>query len=180
MLLLQVCAHAVGPAAFLERALQRAGLLGGGGLAPPPPGPHPSDERTVTLLEHEPAQLEEMLQLPLLMLKGWGGAEAAALRCALVHQLALGPFAHSVLVRRLEPRWAEHLALDAVLHEAAAKSAQNGKYSLRPHLWRAGWQKLHGQWVTLLASFAAGSLALSWPRPPQPGRLPPRSHSNRL
>ena len=42
-----------------------------------------------------------------------------------------------------------------------------------------GWQEWHGQRVTLLASSAAGSLALCWPRPPQPGRLLPRSRSNR-
>ena len=42
-----------------------------------------------------------------------------------------------------------------------------------------GWQKWHWHWVTLLASYAAGSLAPCWPRPPPPGRLPPRSHSNR-
>ena len=108
----------------------------------------------------EPAVLEELLQLLLLLLKGWGCTEAAALRSALVqpnpnsspspnpnpnpksnpnpnpnqvHQLALGPLAHSVLLRKLEPRWADHSGFEAALQEAGVR--EHGKYALRPAFW---------------------------------------------
>ena len=164
MLLLQLCAHALGPAAFLDRVLQR-------GVPGAPPGgthsrasmPAPAAASTEVGLQQEPreasevpaeavaadaaaaaeavaaaelvepATLEELLQLLLQLLKGWGCTEAASLRSALVHQLALGPLAHSVLLRRLEPRWAEHSSFDAALQEAGVRV--HGKYALRASLW---------------------------------------------
>ena len=150
MLLLQVCADAVGPAAFLRRAMLRAGLIAplddaavekpeavetpedvakvpgvtsvaatalrqspealslvlgpAAGVADPVGGAAPAGSRDAVTQasDAEPARLEEGLSLALLLLKGWGQHEDAALRCALVHQLALGPFAHSVPRRPLD------------------------------------------------------------------------------
>ena len=161
MLLLQLCAHALGPSAFLARVLQR------GGLGHRPSMPAAAAASTESGLQQglqqgakeacevpaaavavdeaaaaeavaaadlmEPAMLEELLQLLLQLLKGWGCTEAASLRSALVHQLALGPLAHSVLLRRLEPRWAEHRGFDAALQEAGMRV--HGKYALRASLW---------------------------------------------
>ena len=113
MLLLQMCAHALGPAAFLARVLQRGGLGGHRPSVPaaastepaqqqvPQQGARaacevpeeavPADEATAAADAAlaaadvpEPAVLEELLQLLLLLLKGWGCTEAAALRSALV------------------------------------------------------------------------------------------------
>ena len=111
---------------------------------PPPPAPPPTCRRrarapppSAPLLplrsSTSAAELEEVLQLLCQLFKGWAAAEATSLRCALVHQLALGPIAHSTIIRRLEPRWADHVDLEAKLLELGERDG--GKYVLKPALW---------------------------------------------
>ena len=157
MVLLQACASVLPPSAFLKTVLARAGLLDDGAAAaddaaaapaaapaaaaasaaadvsspraPPPPSAPLLPLRSST----SAAELEEVLQLLCQLFKGWAAAEATSLRCALVHQLALGPIAHSTIIRRLEPRWADHVDLEAKLLELGERDG--GKYVLKPALW---------------------------------------------
>ena len=106
-----------------------------------PHAPSVAGEEVCPLGDIEQAQLEEVLGLLVLTLKGWATPDDVSMRQALLHQLALGPLPHSVLAKRVEPRWADHPKFDALLHELGKSvegdgaSGAGGKYVLKGALW---------------------------------------------